>query len=1045
MDAAVSKDLSATILIVDDDPDICEALCDMLEHEGYRVHAVGTGVEAIQQASHIHYDAVLLDIELPDLNGHTVLRVLTEADPSLPVVILTGYPTEQNTVRSLSKGAIAYTAKPYNPAEIKAILRRAVAVKALSVKAETATHALSESEERFRSVVQSTSDAIILADGNGRIVFWNKGAQRMFSYTEDEVMGKPLTMIMPSRYREAHHQGLEQIKTSGEGCVTGRTLELHGLRKDGSEFPLELSLATWRTPEGLFFGGIIRDITERKRIEAVLEQLRRQHELLLNSAGEGIYGLDRRGNTTFVNPAAARMLGWVAEDLIGRCMHLVLHHTRVDGSPYPSDSCPIYATLKDGSVRSVEDEVFWRKDGTSFPVEYVSTPIREDGEITGAVVVFKDITERKRVEEALASSEERFRQLAENIQEVFWMSDPSKNVMVYVSPAYEEIWGRTCASLYASPRSWLEAIHPEDRGRVLHAALTKQVTGEYHEDYRIIRADGSVRWIRDRAFPVRGALGVIDRIAGLAEDITDQKSSERRRAAQYAVTRVLAEANTLSEATPKILQAICEGLEWDVGAIWRIDEHARVLRCLDLWQAPGIQARPFEEFSRQTAFAYGVGLPGRVWASGKPTWIADVTQDANFPRGPVAAVVGLHGALAFPIKLNDQVLGVFEFFSRDICRPDDDLLEMLGSIGSQIGQFTERKQAQEALRLAYDKIDAILVSLPCAILIIDREQRIVYANPLTSRHFWPEHSTLAGSALQEVLPLSPSQWKHLVNDLEAAAADGGPVREREFRARARVYRYRPFPVTLRGDHRHQVGLVIWDVTEQKLLQEQLIQAEKLASLGTLVSGMAHEVNNPVQGIMGMAEIILQEPDLNKMREYARDIVAYSEHIGAVVRGFAMYARPSSRDGEVEVDLGERLCEAVKLIQRCPQFGHVEVLMEFEPLPKMRARRSEIDQVFVNLISNAVDAMKGTGRLTLATQWTDQMACIRIADTGCGIPQTMIGKIFDPFVTTKDPGKGTGLGLSIAHTIVSKYDGRISVESEEGKGTTFTIRFPIERP
>ncbi|MER3425144.1 MAG: hypothetical protein C4293_19885, partial [Nitrospiraceae bacterium] len=225
---------------------------------------------------------------------------------------------------------------------------------------------------------------------------------------------------------------------------------------------------------------------------------------------------------------------------------------------------------------------------------------------------------------------------------------------------------------------------------------------------------------------------------------------------------MLAEANTLSEATSKILQAICEGLEWDVGAIWCVDEQAHVLRCLDLWQAPGIQVKPFEEFSWQTTFPYGVGLPGRIWANGRPTWIEDVTQDANFSRGPIAALVGLHSALAFPIKLNAQILGVFEFFSLDIRQPDDDLLEMLGSIGSQIGQFTERKQAQQALRLAYDMIDAILVSLPYAILIIDQGERIVYANPPASQHFWPEHSTLAGSALQDVLPLSPLQWKRLV-------------------------------------------------------------------------------------------------------------------------------------------------------------------------------------------------------------------------------------------------------------------------------------------
>ena len=128
---------------------------------------------------------------------------------------------------------------------------------------------------------------------------------------------------------------------------------------------------------------------------------------ILTAAGEGIYGLDLEGRTTFANPAAARMIGWEAEDLIGKPQHDILHHTKPDGSPYPREECPIYAAFKDGTVHHVDDEVFWRKDGSSFPVEYVSTPIREDGKLTGAVVVFRDITERKQSEEILAMARER--------------------------------------------------------------------------------------------------------------------------------------------------------------------------------------------------------------------------------------------------------------------------------------------------------------------------------------------------------------------------------------------------------------------------------------------------------------------------------------------------------------------------------------------------------------------------------------------------------------------------------------------------------------
>jgi len=226
-------------------------------------------------------------------------------------------------------------------------------------------------------------------------------------------------------------------------------------------------------------------------------------------------------------------------------------------------------------------------------------------------------------------------------------------------------------------------------------------------------------------------------------------------------------------------------------------------------------------------------------------------------------------------------------------------------------------------------------------------------------------------------------------------------------------------------------------------QDRLIQAEKLAGLGALVSGMAHEINNPVQCIFGMAEIILDEPDPAKIREYAQDILRLSRHIATVVHDVSCYARPGSREDEVDVDLCERLTEVIKMVRRCPQFGQVEVVTQFQPVPPLRARRVEIDQIFVNLLSNAVQAMEGRGRLELATRSQGGTMIVRVSDTGCGIPKALIHQIFDPFFTTKDPGKGTGLGLSIVCQIVNKYGGTIGIESEEGKGSTFNVRFPAD--
>lgn len=901
--------LSPSVLLVDDDADIRESLSDMLKHEGYRVHAVGTGAEAIHEAKQVHYGAMILDIGLPDLDGHAVLRAISHADPQLPVIILTGHGTEQNTVGPLTKGAFAYVVKPYNSAAVKAVIRRACDVRNLSTKAQDVEHALNASEERFRSIVHSTSDAVVIAEGDGRIVFWNASARRMFFYEEAEIIGRSLTAIMPERYRDAHQRGIERVVRTGQTTLSGRPIELHGLRKDGTEFPLELSLAVWNVPPHLFVGGIIRDITERKRAE-----------------------------------------------------------------------------------------------------------------------------------EAIHRSEERFRQLAENIKEVFWLTDVNHTEMIYISPAYEEVWDRSCDSLYRNPRSWIDAVHPDDRERV-RSSIRLEADGCYDEEYRIVRSDGTIRWIHDRAFPIRNERGIVYRIAGIAENITEQKCIAHRQGVHYRVTRILADSATMSEASPLILKAICEGLGWEMGVIWKVNQAGGALRCLTLWHAPNVSSPMFLASTRAAEFPKGIGLPGRVWEGGEPVWISDVTHEAGFQRADTAALDGWHGALAFPIKLGDDVHGVFEFFSRELRHLDDDVLRMLASIGSQIGQFMERRRAEEAVRHAYEKLDALLVSLPCLILIVDERFRVAYANPQADRHLRPHDGTLTGSSLQEICSLPPRHWNRLVEDLQSAASPHTPMIEREIEIRKHVYRYRSFPVTLDQGSGAQMGLVMWDVTEQNELQDQLIQAEKLSSLGTLVSGMAHEINNPVQGILGMAEIILQEDDPEKIKQFARDIVECSAHVGTVVRNFSGYARPASRDGEVEIDIAERVKEALRLVQRCPQFGHVTVATHFEPTPMFRARRTEIDQVFVNLISNAVEAMAGSGTLTIQVSACEETIRVIIQDTGCGIPPELIGKIFDPFVTTKDPGKGTGLGLSIVYKIVTKYGGRIAVRSEEGKGSNFTVTFP----
>ena len=179
-------------------------------------------------------------------------------------------------------------------------------------------------------------------------------------------------------------------------------------------------------------------------------------------------------------------------------------------------------------------------------------------------------------------------------------------------------------------------------------------------------------------------------------DISVRMRTENRSAMQHCATQTLAEADTLADAIPKILRVICELSRWDLGAMWLVNEdaHPPVLSCAEIWHQPSVKGTEFSRVTMQIAFTRGNGLPGRVWANGEPTWISDVAQDTDFPRAPVAAQENLHGAFAFPVRIDERILGVMEFFSYEVRRPDDDLLKIFITIGSQVAQFIERKRAE---------------------------------------------------------------------------------------------------------------------------------------------------------------------------------------------------------------------------------------------------------------------------------------------------------------------------------------------------------------
>jgi two-component system, sensor histidine kinase and response regulator len=513
----------------------------------------------------------------------------------------------------------------------------------------------------------------------------------------------------------------------------------------------------------------------------------------------------------------------------------------------------------------------------------------------------------------------------------------------YLNPAWETVLGYTREELLSRP--YLEFIHPDDRAATsAEAAHITSGRSTVSFENRYLCKDGSYKWLLWSAV-VRADKKLIYAIAA---DVTERKCEQARLSAQYAITRVLAEAPTLASATPRILQTICESLHWSMGAIWRVDQTKKLLRCVETWHVPSAQVTDFDRSTLSSTFAPGVGLPGRVWSQALPLWIEDVTRDSNFPRASMAHQEGLRAAFGFPILLGAEVLGVLEFFSHQIQRPDRKLLEMMSAIGSQLGQFVERKQAEDALR--------------------------VYARDLETARKRAEEATRAKS---------------------------------EF-----------------------------------------------------LANISHEIRTPMNAIIGMTELVLGTRLTREQREYLDVIQGSANGLLTLVNDLLDFSKIEARKLQLD-HVGFNLRDALEdtlrvLAPRADQKGvELACRIDLNVPDALLGDPLRLRQIVVNLVGNAIK-FTDRGEVVLRVQADssrDGKVELRfsVMDTGIGIPLEKQALIFEAFSqadssTTRRYG-GTGLGLAISAQLVDLMGGRISVDSQPGRGSTFhfTARLELDEP
>ncbi len=246
----------------------------------------------------------------------------------------------------------------------------------------------------------------------------------------------------------------------------------------------------------------------------------------------------------------------------------------------------------------------------------------------------------------------------------------------------------------------------------------------------------------------------------------------------------------------------------------------------------------------------------------------------------------------------------------------------------------------------------------------------------------------------------------------------------------------------RNQGEDRIGLVFRDTTDDSRLQDQLIQAEKSGSLGTLTAGIGHELNNPLFGIIGLGEAIGEEANLDRARSYARDIVQHGRRMAAIIRDFTGVTTRETSDQRQPVHIEQELDRAIATLTDGMDTSKLMVQKTYAGDTCVLALPDQLRQAFTNVLMNALQAMKGKGALHLSTALTGTYVVITIADTGPGIQKQHLSKLFDPFFTTKGQGEGSGLGLTVARRIIKKFEGDIRVESQEGNGTTCIVTLPV---
>ena len=602
-------------------------------------------------------------------------------------------------------------------------------------------------------------------------------------------------------------------------------------------------------------------------------------------------------------------------------------------------------------------------------------------------------------------------------------------------------------------QAWAELIHPWDRDAVFQDL--ESVIADKKSKKLEIRIQNKKKEIAIVEFRMKPKIEPNGEIVVALCTIKDNTSENQRRIRNELLKSIdcfLFTASNSETMIASILELVCQHLGWKYGAFWRVDSNDNVLKLDKSWFEVGFGLDDFDRERRTLQVKRGEGLPGHIWESISAQWVGDLRKEVQSASTPNASHGGFQSAFGFPVVVENQILGVIEFFGETMNEPDHDFLSDCDGIGIRIGEIQKRNESERKLHDALNWVTQQKLALDSAaiVAITDIKGNITYAND--------KFVEISKYSREELLGKNHRLLKSSIHGPEFFAEMWKTI------ATGKVWKGEVCNRNKSGEHywvdttivpfKNSEGKIIqytairMDITNRKNAENQLVQTAKMSSLGIMASGIAHEVNNPLAIISGLATqvkiIALREPlDREMLTDKIDRIESTVVRIAKIVKGLRSFAREGANDNFREVTLGEIFEETLEFCRERFKGAGVGLIIEnINKDIRIECQGVQISQVLLNLLSNACDAITALEEKWIKIEVADMGETIQIivTDSGQGIDEKTAVKIFEPFYTTKEVGKGTGLGLSISKGIVEAHHGRMFLKGDS-EHTSFIVELP----